>query len=477
MFRLEKVFQHDDLFFINSSIISKSLFIFLSVYIFSILEFNSIFDLFNYDIYKNSKYYYLSIYFSLLYFVISFVFKTNHKRYSEDHLFSLINDILPLLITIPICALIFYIFKINFNININTSYLLILFLCNLYIHKKLMNFLYNNLIEQNIIQRNIMLVGSIESIKKILNEKKDVINIYKCCLIYFEDEKDLVKVRQEIKIPIFTQNADVRSILEYHALGQIWILDDKSDKENKEFVNYYIKHVLKFSVDIIILNLQLKSKPNTKFLINKKYEYSNYEISKFYGVNLFTKILLDKILSIFFLLLLSPIFILSMLFIYLEDGFPLFFTQDRTGWDGRRFKIFKLRSLKKEKFDKTIQVQAGDNRVLKIGRIIRRLSIDELPQFFNVLIGDMSIVGPRPHMVEHDIYYSHLFKSFLKRHKTSPGLTGWAQVNGLRGATPTPNLMKERMEHDLWYTNNWSIWLDLFIIIKTFYIIFRRPGR
>ena len=100
-----------------------------------------------------------------------------------------------------------------------------------------------------------------------------------------------------------------------------------------------------------------------------------------------------------------------------------------------------------------------------------------MPQFFNVLNGDMSIVGPRPHMVEHDILYSKLFQSFLKRHKTSPGLTGWAQVSGYRGATPTPNLMKKRMDADLWYMNNWSIWLDFFIILKTFYIIFSKPGR
>jgi len=104
------------------------------------------------------------------------------------------------------------------------------------------------------------------------------------------------------------------------------------------------------------------------------------------------------------------------------------------------------------------------------------LSIDELPQLINVLQGDMSIVGPRPHMVEHDIMYSKLFSNFLRRHKANPGLTGWAQVNGLRGATPDPDLMKRRMEHDLWYLNNWSIWLDLYIILKTFYAIFNHKG-
>ena len=175
------------------------------------------------------------------------------------------------------------------------------------------------------------------------------------------------------------------------------------------------------------------------------------------------------------MILLLPIFILAILFIYLEDGFPLFFTQDRTGWDGRRFKIFKLRSLKNDKFDTKVQVTINDSRLLKVGRIIRRLSIDELPQFYNVLIGDMSIVGPRPHMVEHDILYSGIFKSFLKRHKANPGLTGWAQVSGYRGATPSDNLMQKRMEHDLWYLNNWSNWLDLYIIFKTVYVIFKKP--
>ena len=109
----------------------------------------------------------------------------------------------------------------------------------------------------------------------------------------------------------------------------------------------------------------------------------------------------------------SPFLITSAIAIYLEDGLILF-TQNRTGWDGRRFKIYKLRSLKKTSFDKTLQVTINDKRLLKFGKIIRRYSIDELPQFLNVLYGDMSIVGPRPHMVEHDIHYSKLFNSFLK---------------------------------------------------------------
>ena len=206
-----------------------------------------------------------------------------------------------------------------------------------------------------------------------------------------------------------------------------------------------------------------------------KFEFRKYEISKFYGPNLLLKILLDKFFSIFFLILASPVLLISSILIFLEDGFPILFTQDRTGWDGRRFKIYKLRTLNKKKFDKTTQVTDGDNRKLKCGSFIRKFSIDEIPQLLNVLIGDMSIVGPRPHMVEHDIKYSKLFMNYLKRHKCNPGLTGWAQVNGLRGST-SDEQMKNRMEYDLWYLNNWNTVLDLYIILKTFYAIFKYKG-
>ena len=316
-----------------------------------------------------------------------------------------------------------------------------------------------------------MLVGSATSIRLIISENLDNINVYKCCLV-IEDNIELIdKLRLEFKIPTFYKLDDIRSILEYHSLGQIWILDG-----GQENINPYLSKILKFSVDLLVVKLKDKPILSSENLVNNTYQFTNYEISRFYGFNLFIKLLLDKVLSIFFLFLLSPIFILALLLLYLEDGFPLFFTQDRTGWDGRRFKIFKIRSLKKENFDTKIQVINNDKRLLKIGKFIRQFSIDELPQFYNVLIGDMSIVGPRPHMVEHDIFYSGLFNSFLKRHKANPGLTGWAQVSGFRGATPTTDLMKKRMEHDLWYLKNWNNWLDIYIILKTFYVIFKKPG-
>jgi lipopolysaccharide/colanic/teichoic acid biosynthesis glycosyltransferase len=316
-----------------------------------------------------------------------------------------------------------------------------------------------------------MLVGTYNEIQKILRESFDKILVFKCCLITDFKNHDIRYLRSELKFPIFNEDEDIRSILEYHSLGQIWILNANDKKKEKAF-----NKIIQFSVDTLNVNLEENVNLKGDQLLGNKYKYEFFEYSRFYGVSLFIKILIDKIFSTLFLVVSSPILLIASIAIYLEDGFPILFTQNRTGWDGRRFKIYKLRSLKKTSFDKTKQVTKDDQRLLKIGKMIRRFSVDELPQFFNVLNGDMSIVGPRPHMVEHDIHYSKLFFNFLKRHKCNPGLTGWAQVNGLRGATPKPEIMKRRMEFDLWYLNNWTIWLDLYIIFKTFYALLKYKG-
>ena len=465
-------------FFINIVKLIKGFLIFLSIYIFSILEFNSIFDLLNYNIYKESKYFYLSIYFPIIYFLFLSMVQTIKKKYVTNFSNFWLSDIIPLFITLPFSLYVFFIFKIDFNIDINILYLLILITCNLLILRKFLLVFYNNLMNNNLIQRNIMLVGSIESIEKILKEKKDTIHIYKCCVTKTDATNTIEKARMILKIPVFTEIAEMRLILEYHELGQIWILDNN---EEKTFINYFIDLLIRFPVDIIIINLKdsLKNNlnlPPSENLINNKYSYSNYQTSRFYGFNLLIKILMDKILTLVILLLLSPICFLAMIFIFIEDGFPIFDSEESAGWDGRRFNVHKLRTHKKNQLNKTVIVNKN-KEYLKIGKIIRRLHIDELPQFINILKGDMSIVGPRPHILKEDLAYAKVFRQFLKRNKTSPGLTGWAQVNGFRGLNPSNDNMKKRMEHDLWYMNNWSIWLDVYIILKTVLIFFSKPKK
>ena len=469
MFRLEKVFQNDDSGYVLFINVIKSFFLFLISYIFVILNKNTIYEISNYKIFLNSEFFFYATLIPLIFFISS-LFLKNKKEYKKNFFSFLKEDILIFIISNFITLTIIFLFNFHIIININFIYLLIFLLITLALLKLYFNYLYQNLIDKNIIQKNIMLVGTYNEIKKILSEKFDKILIFKCCIITNLENLNLKLIKSEIKFPIFNENEDIRSILEYHSLGQIWVLNGDKNKEN------ILSKIFKYSVDT--LNIKLNETPNLigKKLLANKYDFQYYEMSRFYGVNLFLKILIDKILSLIFIIVASPLLIFSAFAIYLEDGFPLLFSQNRTGWDGRRFKIFKLRTLKKISFDKTLQVTKDDKRLLKFGKILRRYSIDEIPQFINVLNGDMSIVGPRPHMVEHDIHYSSLFNNFLKRHKCNPGLTGWAQVNGLRGATPRPEIMKRRMEFDLWYLNNWTIWLDLYIIFKTFYALLKYKG-
>jgi len=469
MFRLEKVFQNDDSGFLIFFKICKTLQILISSYIFVLLSNNSIYELSQYKIFINSNYYIYTILLALTFFVSSSFLK-NSKEYKSNFISFLREDILIIFFSGIFVFAIIFVLSIDFVIDINFIYLSIFQLIFLSLTKIFFNNLYQKLIDKNVIQKNIMLVGTYKDIKKIVSENFDKIFIFKCCLIVDIDNINLKLIKSEIKFPIFNIEDDIRSILEYHFLGQIWILD--GNKINKSLLS----RIFKYSVDTLNIKLEEVQNFKGKKLLADKYDFEFYEKSRFYGVNLFLKIIIDKIFSLIFLIIAFPILIISSLLIYIEDGYPLLFTQNRTGWDGRRFKIYKLRSLKKIAFDKTLQVTKDDKRLLKIGKIIRRFSIDELPQFLNVLKGDMSIVGPRPHMVEHDIHFSLIFDNFLKRHKCNPGLTGWAQVNGLRGATPTPEVMKKRMDYDLWYLNNWTIWLDIYIIFKTFYAIIKYKG-
>jgi Undecaprenyl-phosphate glucose phosphotransferase len=180
------------------------------------------------------------------------------------------------------------------------------------------------------------------------------------------------------------------------------------------------------------------------------------------------KRVLDVIVASTALIVLSPLMLLTTLAIAVESGFPILFKQDRKGFGARPFAILKFRSMRvMENGADVRQVSKGDARVTRIGRVIRRTSIDELPQLINVLRGDMSIVGPRPHAIAHDDIYDKLIGSYAFRQHVKPGITGWAQINGCRGETREIDQMQDRVEHDIWYINNWSIWLDMKIIVMT----------
>ncbi|MES9884967.1 MAG: undecaprenyl-phosphate glucose phosphotransferase [Sedimenticola sp.] len=196
------------------------------------------------------------------------------------------------------------------------------------------------------------------------------------------------------------------------------------------------------------------------------------------GSNLLIKTVEDKIISSILLLLLSPLMLITAIAIKLDSPGPVFFRQERTGWDGRNFKIWKFRSMRLHNPEKGVIQQAtkGDSRFTQTGRFIRKTSIDELPQLFNVLDGSMSLVGPRPHAVSHNEEYSKQIEAYLTRHRIKPGITGLAQVRGHRGETKELDQMIKRVESDLEYINNWSIWLDITILFRTLSAPFQKSA-
>ena len=182
----------------------------------------------------------------------------------------------------------------------------------------------------------------------------------------------------------------------------------------------------------------------------------------------------DVLVSGLFLITLFPvIWLVCAIGIKLSSPGPVFFKQRRTGYEGKEFWCYKFRSMHRSIDADTKQAVKGDSRVFKFGEFLRKSSIDELPQFINVFRGDMSIIGPRPHMIHHTDIYSDLIGDYMIRHLAKPGITGWAQVNGCRGETKELSEMKERVEKDIWYIEHWSIELDVSIFLMTIWQLLR----
>ena len=191
------------------------------------------------------------------------------------------------------------------------------------------------------------------------------------------------------------------------------------------------------------------------------------------AVNKMVKRVFDIVVSVMALALTGLIFPLVYLIIKIQSPGPIFFKQLRTGLDGEDFVCYKFRSMHVNDNSDKLQATKDDPRKFPFGNFMRRANIDELPQFWNVLIGNMSVVGPRPHMLAHTDMYSKQIGEYMVRHFVKPGITGWAQVTGFRGETKELWQMEERVKRDIWYMENWSVWLDLRIVWMTVKSIFR----
>jgi putative colanic acid biosynthesis UDP-glucose lipid carrier transferase len=181
------------------------------------------------------------------------------------------------------------------------------------------------------------------------------------------------------------------------------------------------------------------------------------------------KAALDYAIAFSLLVLFLPLFAVIAVAVKQSSSGPIFFRQRRYGYRNREFHVYKFRTMSVMEDGAIVtQAERSDSRVTRVGRFLRRTSLDELPQLLNVLRGEMSIVGPRPHAIAHNEQFAQVLELYPRRHRVKPGITGWAQIHGHRGEIKEPQDIRMRLEHDLYYIDNWSVWLDLEILSRTF---------
>ena len=260
---------------------------------------------------------------------------------------------------------------------------------------------------------------------------------------------------------------DLDVYIEKQRISEVWIaLPISAEKTVKD-----IMHALRYCVVSVryfpdTFGIELLNNPTTDIL---GLPAVNLISSPMIGINRIIKVIEDMILSFLILVMISPLMLIIAVLIKLTSKGPALYKQMRHGWDGKPILIYKFRSMVEhaEKNGLVTQAKKEDPRITKIGKFLRKTSLDELPQFINVLQGKMSIVGPRPHAIEHNEFYKELIPAYMQRHHVKPGISGWAQINGWRGETDTLEKMQKRIEYDLYYIEHWSLWFDLRIIFLT----------
>jgi putative colanic acid biosynthesis UDP-glucose lipid carrier transferase len=277
---------------------------------------------------------------------------------------------------------------------------------------------------------------------------------------------------EDSAFPVLGHIGELEELSTRHHLREIWIALPLSAENQVEATLKNLQNCLvtvRYIPDIFSLRLLSHVPTRVADLLTIELNASPLQ-----GAHRVLKTVFDYLFATCALILVSPILVIASLAIKLTSPGPVFFTQRRHGSQGRPIRIYKFRTMYENAEQEAAFVQAtkDDPRVTPVGRFLRRTSLDELPQFINVLQGRLSVVGPRPHAIAHNDEFKDQISAYMQRHRVKPGITGWAQVNGLRGETDTLEKMRKRIEFDLFYIENWSFWLDLKIIFLTALFLF-----
>jgi len=314
--------------------------------------------------------------------------------------------------------------------------------------------------------RNVVVIGAGDLGKRVLVQVKDSPWTGYRIDALFDDDSNLKSSIVE-GYNISGTLSDVEEYVDRNQVDEIWIaLPLRAEQRVKELL-YDLRHYtvnIKLIPDIFGFSLLNQSMTEIAGL-----PAVNLSDSPMGGGNQIIKAVEDRVFGLIFVTLAIPLAIMIALIIKLTSPGPVLFKQSRHGWDGKIINVYKFRTMgvHNETSGEVTQATKNDTRVTKVGAFLRRTSLDELPQLYNVLQGRMSLVGPRPHAVQHNELFKEKVDRYMLRHMVKPGITGWAQVNGYRGETDTLEKMQKRVEYDLYYIENWSLWFDLKIIFLT----------
>jgi Undecaprenyl-phosphate glucose phosphotransferase len=282
--------------------------------------------------------------------------------------------------------------------------------------------------------------------------------------------------RANASVQAFDEHAAFAQYVREQNIGEVWLVLPLSEERSifrlvDEFRNELVN--IRFMPDVRTLALFEGSVTDLLGLPT-----INLAASPLPPNAMLKKELFDRFFALGALIAVSPILLACAIAVKLSSHGPVFFKQRRKGADGRVFTIYKFRTMRAHEQKPGVLEQAtrGDPRITSVGRFLRRTSLDELPQFYNVLRGEMSVVGPRPHALEHDDLYQHIVSGYIHRYRIKPGITGWAQINGFRGETDRIEKMEGRVAHDLYYLRNWSFGLDMKIILATIFKGLHHPN-
>jgi putative colanic acid biosynthesis UDP-glucose lipid carrier transferase len=283
----------------------------------------------------------------------------------------------------------------------------------------------------------------------------------------YDGEEIPEKIKLSLDFPLLGDISDIRNILEKNKIQRIYLALPLKYSARVEELNHLLSE---YQVDLIwVLDISdwPLMNPSIREISGFPIVSLNESLANSLRVQIRIKHFFDKLVSLISIVLLLPVFVAIASAVMLSSKGPIIFKQKRHGFNDEEIIVFKFRSMVEHVDNVVLQAQKNDKRVTQVGSFLRKTSLDELPQLFNVLLGSMSLVGPRPHAVKHNTYYSNEINNYMLRHRIKPGITGLAQVNGCRGETETLEKMEERVKYDMKYINEWSLFLDLKILFKT----------